>query len=73
MSHCASENNSLENFAQGLTFKGKSHIIRATSKTDYSFLHGATLRRRPSFFIQKVFYHRDVISDDKTSAHWRTV
>lgn len=63
MSHCASENNSLENFAQGslenfaqgLTFKGKSHIIRATSKTDYSFCTGRRYDGVLVFLYRKFF------------------
>lgn len=55
MSHCASENNSLENFAQGLTFKGKSHIIRATSKTDYSFCMGRRYDGVLVFLYRKFF------------------
>ena len=72
MSHCAGKDNSLENFAQGLTFKGKSHIIRATSKTDYSFCTGRRYDGVLVFYTEN-FCHRDVTFGDKMSACWHTV
>ena len=39
-----------------LTYKSNLHMIKMASKNWLQFLHGATLRRRPSFYSENKFY-----------------